>query len=69
MGIPYYFSYIIQNHSKIIKKIKDVIRVENLYLDCNSIIYDSIHYLEKLSENVTEDNIIHQVLKILIIIF
>ena len=63
MGIPYYFSYIIQNHSKIIKKIKDVIRVENLYLDCNSIIYDSIHYLEKLSENVTEDNIIHQVLK------
>ena len=63
MGIPYYFSYIIQNHSKIIKNIKHVIKVENLYLDCNSIIYDSIHYLETLSENVTEDNIITQVLK------
>jgi 5'-3' exonuclease len=63
MGIPYYFSYIIQNHSKIIKKIKDIIRVENLYLDCNSIIYDSIHYLENLSENISEENIIKQVLK------
>lgn len=63
MGIPYYFSYIIQNHSNIIKKIQDIILVENLYLDCNSIIYDSIHYLEKLSENITEDNIIKQVLK------
>lgn len=63
MGIPYYFSYIIKNHSNIIKKIKDIKRAENLYLDCNSIIYDSINYLEKLPENVTEDNIIKQVLK------
>lgn len=63
MGIPYYFSYIIQNHSKIIKQIQKHIKVENLYLDCNSIIYDSIHYLEKLSENVSQDNIIKQVLK------
>lgn len=63
MGIPYYFSYIIQNHSKIIKKIQDIVNVDNLYLDCNSIIYDSINYLEKLSEEVSEDKIIQQVLK------
>jgi 5'-3' exoribonuclease 1 len=63
MGIPYYFSYIIQNHSKIIKKIQDIVNVDNLYLDCNSIIYDSINYLEKLSEEVSEDKIIQQILK------
>jgi 5'-3' exoribonuclease 1 len=42
MGIPSYFSYIVKNHPKIIKKYyKDVLRVDNLYLDCNSIIYDA----------------------------
>jgi 5'-3' exonuclease len=41
MGIPSYFSYIVKNHSKIIKKYeKNVLKVDNLYLDCNSIIYD-----------------------------
>jgi 5'-3' exonuclease len=42
MGIPSYFSYIVKNHPKIIKKyFKDVLKVDNLYLDCNSIIYDA----------------------------
>jgi 5'-3' exoribonuclease 1 len=42
MGIPSYFSYIVKNHPKIIKKyLKDVLKVDNLYLDCNSIIYDA----------------------------
>ena len=42
MGIPSYFSYIVKNHPKIIKKYyKDVLKVDNLYLDCNSIIYDA----------------------------
>jgi 5'-3' exonuclease len=40
MGIPSYFSYIVKNHANIIKKISDyTIQVNNLYLDCNSIIY------------------------------
>jgi len=42
MGIPSYFSYIVKNHHKIIKKI-DILKVNNLYLDCNSIIYDIIN--------------------------
>ena len=51
MGIPSYFSYIIRNHKKIIKKLDILtnstktdtnIRINNLYLDCNSIIYDSL---------------------------
>jgi 5'-3' exonuclease len=42
MGIPSYFSYIVKNHPNIIKKyFKDVLKVDNLYLDCNSIIYDA----------------------------
>jgi len=58
MGIPSYFSYIVKNHSEIIKKIsngdknkdKDF-NVNNLYLDCNSIIYDVIHSLNKSNTN------------------
>lgn len=44
MGIPSYFSYIVKNHAKIIKKISSAkIVANNLYLDCNSIIYDVVH--------------------------
>jgi 5'-3' exoribonuclease 1 len=47
MGIPSYFSYIVKNHPNIIKKyIKDTINVNNLYLDCNSIIYDVYHKMD-----------------------
>jgi 5'-3' exoribonuclease 2 len=44
MGIPSYFSYIVKNHANIIKKLSaNTIKVNNLYLDCNSIIYDAVH--------------------------
>ena len=71
MGIPSYFSYIVKNHSSIIKKLvknslhhpiaetlkvtlptKSVfemekgIKINSLYLDCNSIIYDSVHHID-----------------------
>ena len=59
MGIPSYFSYIVKNHSEIIKKLNDTnenkkISINNLYLDCNSIIYDVIHFLNK--NNTSEPN-------------
>jgi 5'-3' exonuclease len=43
MGIPAYFIHIVKNYPKIIKKyLKNMMIVNNLYLDCNSIIYDSL---------------------------
>ena len=54
MGIPSYFSYIVKNHSKIIKKLtENPIEIDNLYLDCNSIIYDAVYKMEVTS--MTED--------------
>ena len=44
MGIPSYFSYIVKNHQRILKKINyDLLVIDNLYIDSNSIIYDSIY--------------------------
>jgi 5'-3' exonuclease len=53
MGVPSYFGFIVKNHSSIIKKyVKNVLQVQNLYLDCNSIIYDA--YSKMDFENLTE---------------
>ena len=64
MGIPAYFSHIIKNHKNIIKKIETLDKVDNLYMDCNSIIYDSFHSLENKITNVPENIIKNVILKI-----
>jgi len=47
MGIPAYFSYIVKNHPEIIRRLcKNDIKVSNLYLDSNSIIYDCVHNID-----------------------
>jgi 5'-3' exonuclease len=76
MGIPSYFSYIVRNHRSIIKKLsvsEDSPKINNLYLDCNSFIYDAHHYLSKSktstssrSTKVYEDAIIQHVCESLI---
>jgi 5'-3' exoribonuclease 1 len=59
MGIPSYFSYIVKNHSNIIKPVHDYpLKITHFYLDSNSIIYDVI----KKHENPTNQYIIDQVI-------
>lgn len=46
MGIPAYFSFIVKNHPSIIRKFCSSLAINNLYLDANSIIYDSIRNID-----------------------
>jgi len=47
MGIPSYFVHIVKNHRNIIKIFKkNDIKIDNLYIDSNSIIYDALRKLE-----------------------
>lgn len=60
MGIPSYFSYIIKNYSNIIRSLRhftcnDNLKFRHLYMDCNSIIYDSVHSIEKAINNGERD--------------
>ncbi len=49
MGIPSYFSHIIKNHIQVIKKFENQ-HFHNLYMDCNSIIYDCVRSAESGTE-------------------
>ena len=63
MGIPYYFSYLIKNHSLIISNIKFLNNnIHNLFLDCNSLIYDSLDFKNYESEQQFEKYIIENVI-------
>jgi len=67
MGIPSYFSYIVKNHPEIIKKLlKGDMTINNLYMDCNSIIYDAVRNInfEELSETASRTIILKVVQKI-----
>ena len=63
MGIPSYFSYIIKNHSNIIRNIRQCDHFQHLFMDCNSIIYDSYYQLAKDNTKVSERAIIHRVIQ------
>ena len=43
MGIPSYFFQLMKRHKQIISQFNTSIKVDNLYLDSNSIIYDAVH--------------------------
>jgi 5'-3' exonuclease len=68
MGIPSYFSYIVKNYPKIIKRFipSNNLQVDNLYLDSNSIIYDAYYKInpETLTESVSQHIINKVILKI-----
>lgn len=71
MGIPSYFSYVIKNYANIIRDYNSFYKFVNnpftrLYMDCNSIIYDSYNDLKPtfvdLSEDEIESRIINEVI-------
>jgi 5'-3' exonuclease len=65
MGIPSYFSYIVKNYPEIIKKYMQTnLNVDNLYLDCNSIVYDA--YYKLLSDKQEFNDESYELSKILI---
>lgn len=60
MGIPSYFSHIIKNYSNIIRTLgyfvnSNTFRFQHLYMDCNSIVYDAVHFFEKQKRDGTID--------------
>lgn len=64
MGIPSYFSYIVKKHPHVIRKFnKGIFPVDNLYLDCNSIIYDAYN---KMSFDILTETISVSIIRLVI---
>ena len=69
MGIPSYFSYIIKNYPNIIRKFVNCEQFQHLFMDCNSIVYDSYYELEEIHKknpinmDSFEDRLIQIVIK------
>ena len=66
MGIPSYFSYIVKNHSNILKKYNDFLKykkINNFYLDSNSIVYDCLRNIKFTNKNDFEKQLINDVCK------
>lgn len=65
MGVAYYFSYIIKNHSNTITKLSSSnIKIDNVYLDCNSIIYDAFYKMDTtFIDDTISDKIIIKVIQ------
>ena len=56
MGVPSYFSYLIRNHKDMLIKLFDFKKkINNLYFDSNSIVYDVLRMLSKDYEKYKND--------------
>jgi 5'-3' exoribonuclease 1 len=56
MGIPSYFSYVLRNHTKIIKRLQTV-KLHTLLIDANSFIYDVVYETPGLSNQEIYENV------------
>ena len=71
MGIPAYFSYIIKNYANIIRSLQSFLlnsqetsdSFTHLYMDCNSIVYDSYYELETVNPENIETLVIERVIQ------
>jgi 5'-3' exoribonuclease 1 len=62
MGIPSYFFQLMKRHKQVISQYNSTIKVDNLYLDSNSIIYDVVHSMtDSLSKHEFEEEVISRV--------
>lgn len=65
MGIPSYFSNVIKRHGKIVREITSYRNgfFTNLYMDCNSIIYDAVRNIDYSSSYETDiiRKVIHKI--------
>ena len=61
MGIPSYFAHVVRNYADVIRKLDSKLKVHNLYLDSNSIIYDALYRLSSEETSQIEINIIKKV--------
>ncbi len=62
MGIPSFFSHIVRNHKSIIKKTSNFgKKMNNLYLDSNSIIYDCLRSIEFKTDSKFEKELVNKV--------
>jgi 5'-3' exonuclease len=50
MGIPSYFNHILKNHNSILQQTKHV-ECHYLFIDANSLIYDSVHEMKDIHNN------------------
>ena len=63
MGIPSYFSHIIKKYEKTLRSLNNDDRFDNLFMDCNSIIYDALRKIESF-ENIEDELITITIKKI-----
>lgn len=65
MGIPNFFSHVIKEHGEIIKKYcQSSLKIDNLYLDSNSIIYDAVNELRQTNDTKHTKDIEEQIIKL-----
>jgi 5'-3' exonuclease len=63
MGIPSYFSHLVKNYRNVIDCYNTTLQIDNILLDCNSIIYDVYQTIDVLNDDDIEKYIIENVYK------
>ena len=59
MGIPFFFSYLAKNHGIVLKRFgteSSETTIHNLYLDCNSLIYEAVYKMGAEAGSVLNTN-------------
>jgi 5'-3' exonuclease len=51
MGIPSYFAHVLKKYPRVIKRLAELQRIHNLYLDCNGMIYEVVRQMQYTPEN------------------